>query len=148
MDKGFPTSAGLYIAQRDNDIALIKVTGMYPTLQLGKSIDLRSLITGNSLKEADKDMLKNIAMFSNEWSFKPIEGINMSAFPKTSFKPDGRLDVSADDYIAMRKVYYRLSQNGTPFPTIAHALSFEYKIGIKQMLELMNQFDSDAHAFS
>ena len=49
--KGFPETPGLYIAQREYDVVLLKITGMYPTLQVGKVVYLSSLIFFNTIKE-------------------------------------------------------------------------------------------------
>lgn len=144
MNGSFPLSPGLYIAQRGADVVLIKITGMYPTLQLGKSVSIDRLITGNSIKEASKDVLCNIATFPEQWIFSRLDCINIEAFPRTSFKPNGNLDLSTDEYVSMRNKYYRLTQSGVTYPKIASAFVFEYKITMDQAIELFNKFDKEA----
>lgn len=63
QSKLFPESPGLYLAQRNTDIVLFKLTGMYPTLIVGKSIYLTNFIEGNSLTEVPKEVLANMVVF-------------------------------------------------------------------------------------
>lgn len=139
----FPTSSGLYIAQRGKDVCLIKVTGLFPTLSIGKSILLSSLIDGNSIKEAPKEMLNNILLFPEKWSFSVINNINVSAFPSSSFRADGILDLSSDELIGMKHIYHRLCSMGIPFTKIMNAFIYEYKITNQQALSLFNKFDKE-----
>lgn len=139
----FPTSSGLYIAQRGKDVCLIKVTGLFPTLSIGKSILLSSLIDGNSIKEAPKEILNNILLFPEKWSFSVIDNINVSAFPSSSFRADGILDLSSDELISMKHMYHRLYSMGIPFTKIMNAFIYEYKITNQQALALFNKFDKE-----
>ena len=111
-NKGFPESPGLYIVQRDYDVVLLKITGMYPTLDVGKSIYLTPLITGNAVKEAPKEIINSIILFSEKWKFNMLKEINVNVFPKTSFKIDGHLDLSNDERLLLRNQYYRMVQSG------------------------------------
>ena len=140
--KGFPESPGLYIAQRDYDVVLIKITGMYPALELGKSIYLTSLITGNTLKEATKEVINSILLFSDKWNFTKLDGINTNMFPKTSFKTDGNLDLGTEELLTLRSKYYRMVQSGVSSSKIIRALMYEYKVPMDQVIELLNKFDN------
>lgn len=140
----FPTSPGLYIVQRETNVILLKITGMYPTLQLGKAISIDKIIEGNSIKEASKEIVTNISLFPEKWKFTKLDCINMNAFPKQSFRPDGYLDLSTEEYLSMRSMYYRLSQSGISFQKIASAFVFEYKTTMDQVIKLINKFDSEA----
>lgn len=142
--KYFPTSPGLYIVQRDTNVVLLKITGMYPTLQIGKSIFITSLIEGNTVKEASKEIIDNIIIYPEKWKFSTLNGINMNVFPKLSFKVDGNLDLSVDELLNLRYKYFRLTQSGISALKIARAFAFEYKASIKQIIELINQFDKDS----
>lgn len=143
--KGFPETPGLYIAQRDCDVVLIKITGIYPTLEIGKSIYLTSLISGNTIKETPKELICNLITFSEKWKFSKIDDIDTRVFPKTSFRTNGNLDLSVDDIILMRNTYYRMTQCGISSSKIIKALMYEYKATVDQIIKLINKFDLDAH---
>lgn len=145
INKGFPETPGLYIAQRDYDVVLIKITGMYPTLELGKCINITSLICGNTIKEASKEVVNSILLFSNKWKFTMLKDINVSVFPKTSFKADGNLDLSTDERLMLRNMYYRMVQSGVSSSKIIRAFMYEYKTSMEQVINLLNKFDHDSN---
>lgn len=145
INKGFPETPGLYIAQRDYDVVLIKITGMYPTLELGKCINITSLICGNTIKEASKEVINSILLFSDKWKFTMLKDIDMRVFPKTSFKADGNLDISTDERLMLRNTYYRMVQSGVSSSKIIRALMYEYKTSMEQVINLLNKFDHDSN---
>lgn len=145
INKGFPETPGLYIAQRDYDVVLIKITGMYPTLELGKCINITSLICGNTIKEASKEVINSILLFSDKWKFTMLKDIDMRVFPKTSFKADGNLDLSTDERLMLRNTYYRMVQSGVSSSKIIRALMYEYKTSMEQVINLLNKFDHDSN---
>lgn len=143
----FPESPGLYIAQRNTDVVLFKLTGMYPTLIVGKALYLSNLIEGNSLSEAPKEVLENMVLFPEKWKFIHLgKLINMDVFPKLAFKCDGDLDLSTDEVLHIRSTYYRLVQSGVAPSKILRALSYEYKLTMAQVINLANKFDKDANS--
>lgn len=145
INKGFPETPGLYMAQRDYDVVLIKITGMYPTLELGKCINITSLICGNTIKEASKEVVNSILLFSDKWKFTMLKDINVSVFPKTSFKADGNLDLSTDERLMLRNMYYRMVQSGVSSSKIIRAFMYEYKTSMEQVINLLNKFDHDSN---
>lgn len=145
INKGFPETPGLYIAQRDYDVVLIKITGMYPTLELGKCINITSLICGNTIKEASKEVINSILLFSDKWKFTMLKDIDMRVFPKTAFKTDGNLDLSTDERLMLRNTYYRMVQSGVSSSKIIRALMYEYKTSMEQVINLLNKFDHDSN---
>lgn len=145
INKGFPETPGLYIAQRDYDVVLIKITGMYPTLELGKCINITSLICGNTIKEASKEVINSILLFSDKWKFTMLKDIDMRVFPKTAFKTDGNLDLSTDERLMLRNEYYRMVQSGVSSSKIIRALMYEYKTSMEQVINLLNKFDHDSN---
>ena len=145
INKGFPETPGLYIAQRDYDVVLIKITGMYPTLELGKCINVTSLICGNTIKEASKEVVNSILLFSDKWKFTMLKDIDMRVFPKTSFKADGNLDLSTDERLMLRNMYYRMVQSGVSSSKIIRAFMYEYKTSMEQVINLLNKFDHDSN---
>lgn len=145
ISKGFPETPGLYIAQRDYDVVLIKITGMYPTLELGKCINITSLICGNTIKEASKEVINSILLFGNKWKFTMLKDIDMRVFPKTSFKADGNLDLSTDERLMLRNMYYRMVQSGVSSSKIIRAIMYEYKASMEQVIDLLNKFDHDSN---
>ena len=147
QSKLFPESPGLYLAQRNTDIVLFKLTGMYPTLIVGKSIYLTNFIEGNSLTEVPKEVLANMVVFPEKWSFIMIGNlINMDVFPKLAFKCNSDLDLSTDELLHIRSMYYRLVQSGIAPTKILKALSYEYKLTMTQVIDLANKFDKDANS--
>lgn len=139
--KGFPENPGLYIAQREYDVVLIKITGMYPTLQVGKCVYLSAMIGGNTIKEAPKEIVDNIILFSKNWEFSKIESIDTRVFPKTAFKVDGNLDLGTDEKLSLRNTYYRLVQSGVSSSKIIRALMYEYHVTMDEVVRLINEFD-------
>lgn len=139
--KGFPENPGLYIAQREYDVVLIKITGMYPTLQVGKCVYLSAMIGSNTIKEAPKEIVDNIILFSKNWEFSKIESIDTRVFPKTAFKVDGNLDLGTDEKLSLRNTYYRLVQSGVSSSKIIRALMYEYHVTMDEVVRLINEFD-------
>lgn len=147
MDKinYFPNSPGLYIAQRNADVILFKLTGMVPTLVVTKAIYLSKLIEGNSITEAPKELIANMLLYANKWNFFMLKQINMDVFPRLAFKCDGNLDLTTDEILNMKVTYYRFVQCGIPISTILKALTYEYKITMTQVIDLVNKFDKDVN---
>lgn len=139
----FPECSGLYIAQRKTDVVLFKLSGMFPQLIVSKAIYLSSLIEGNSIKECPKEILENMIVFSEKWTFHMLDEINMDIFPKLAFKCDGNLDMSTEEVLNIKNTYYRLVQTGIAFTKIARSFMYEYKLTMKQVLELFNKFDKE-----
>lgn len=140
----FPESPGLYLAQRNTDVVLFKLTGMYPTLIVGKALYLSKLIEGNSLAEAPKEVLENMTIFPEKWKFIHLgQLVNMDVFPKLAFKCDGDLDLSTDELLHIRSTYYRLVQSGVAISKILRALTYEYKLTMQQTIDLINKFDKE-----
>lgn len=140
----FPESPGLYLAQRNTDVVLFKLTGMYPTLIVGKALYLSKLIEGNSLAEAPKEVLENMTVFPEKWKFTHLgQLVNMDVFPKLAFKCDGDLDLSTDELLHIRSTYYRLVQSGVAISKILRALTYEYKLTMQQTIDLINKFDKE-----
>ena len=119
---------------------------MYPTLMVGKALYLSKLIEGNSIVEAPKEIVANMTVFAEKWQFHMLRSINMDVFPKLSFKCDGYLDLTTDEFRAMRAMYYRFVQCGMPISIILKALMYEYKTTMTQVIELVNKFDHDANS--
>ena len=141
----FPESPGLYVAQRNTDVVLFKLTGMFPTLIVGKALYLSNLIEGNSLSETPKNVLENMIIFPEKWKFTQLgKLINMDVFPKLVFKCDGDLDLSTDEVLHIRSTYYRLVQSGVAPSKILRALSYEYKLTMSQTIDLINKFDKES----
>ena len=140
--KGFPETPGLYIAQREYDVVLLKITGMYPTLQVGKCVYLSALIGGNTIKETPKEVVDNIILFSKDWEFSKIESIDTRVFPKTAFKVNGSLDLGTDEKLSLRNTYYRFVQSGVSSSKIIRALMYEYHVTMEQAISLINEFDA------
>lgn len=150
MDKinYFPNSPGLYLAQRNADVILFKLTGMSPTLVVTKAIYLSKLIEGNSLAEAPKELLANMLLYANKWSFYMMKQINMDVFPRLAFKCDGNLDLTTDELLSMKTQYYRFVQCGVSLSKILKALMYEYKITMAQVIDLVNKFDKDVNSYN
>lgn len=143
----FPESSGAYIAQRKSDLFIVKVKGVYPTLQLDKkAVDLGTYLSNGKTKEVPQDVLDNIELFHTEWEFHPLRFINFGVFSKTDFNPDGtKLYLSEEDTIALRGKYYRLCQQGVSPMKAIRAIGYEFKVSKEQILELINNFDGQAN---
>lgn len=141
----FPDTPGIYVAQRDNQVVLIKITGHYPNLVLGKSIDITGWIVGCGIKEAPKELLSHMVNCSKDWNFQLIPSIDISVFPKTAFRPDGLVELDPETLSLIRTKYFRLSQQGIPYSDIMRTLVCEYDITMDQTRQLVNKFDKDAH---
>ena len=144
----FPNSPGLYLAQRNADVILFKLTGMSPTLVVTKAIYLSKLIEGNSIAEAPKELLANMLLYANKWSFYMMKQINMDVFPRLAFKCDGNLDLTTDELLSMKTQYYRFVQCGVSLSKILKALMYEYKITMTQVIDLVNKFDKDVNSYN
>lgn len=140
----FPEEAGLYIVQRGSDIVLIKIVGMFPLLEIARGFTIDSLLTGQQLKEASKEMLANIEINPTEWKWQSLN-VNMSVFPKITFDSDStNVALSTEEYLTMRSKYYRMCQQGVSQSKITRALMYEYKLKMSAVIELKREFDADA----
>jgi len=140
----FPEQSGAYIASRNEDLYLVKVKGVYPTLQLGKSVfDLGAFLRSNRIQQASTDTLDNMELMHQNWRFVPLIGKN-SVFSDNNlgFIPNAEdLYLSNEDYFSIRGLYYRLIQQGVPSTKIVRALSYEFKIPTEKIIQLINKFD-------
>ena len=142
----FPESSGVYIAQREGDLFIVKVKGVYPTLQLDKkAIDLGEFLSHGKMKEVSKNVLDNMELFHTEWEFLPLRFINFGVFSKTDFCPNGTdLYLSEDDIVSIRGKYYRCCQQGVSPMKIIRALVYEFKVSEDQVIKLINDFDAQS----
>jgi hypothetical protein len=142
----FPESSGVYIAQRDNSFFIVKVKGVYPTLQLDKkAVDLGEYLRNGKTKEVPQEVMDNIELFHTDWEFHPLRFIHFGVFSKTEFTPDGtNLYLSEDDMQSIRGKYYRLCQQGVSPIKIVRALGYEFKVSREQIINLINEFDAQS----
>lgn len=142
----FPESSGVYVAQRDADLYIVKVKGVYPTLQLDKrAVDLGEFLCNGKNKEVPQEVLDNIELFHTDWEFYPLSFINFGVFSKTEFNPNGTdLYLSEEDTISIRGKYYRLCQQGVSAMKVIRALGYEFKVSKEQIIKLINDFDTQA----
>ena len=142
----FPESSGVYIAQRDSNLFIVKVKGVYPTMQLDKkAVDLGEYLHNGKTKEVPQEVLDNIELFHTNWEFHPLRFINFGVFSKVEFNPNGtNLYLSEEDTIAIRGKYYRLCQQGVSAMKVIRALGYEFKVSKDQIINLINSFDAQA----
>ena len=140
----FPSSSGAYLATRGSDIFMVRIKGVYPTLQLDKNVlDVGEFLRTGKMKEVPKEALDNITLFHNEWEFTPIRVFNV--FSKTEFNPNGTgLYMSEDDAVNIRGKYFRLCQQGVSPMKVIRALEYEFKVPNSQVIDLINGFDAQA----
>lgn len=80
----FPQSAGMYFVQRDNDLFIITIKGLFPTLKLDSGFNLGLFLKTRKLEKASKEVLDNIEIFPEMWKFTSMDFIDYSVFSKTS----------------------------------------------------------------
>lgn len=143
----FPESSGVYIAQHGTDLFIIKVKGVYPTMQLDKkAVDLGEFLHNGKAKEVNQEALDNIELFHTSWKFYPLSFINFGVFSKTEFNPNGDyLYLSEEDIVSIRGKYYRLCQQGVSPMKVIRALGHEFKVSKDQIIGLINNFDAQAN---
>jgi hypothetical protein len=141
----FPENSGVYIAQRHDDLLLLRVKGVYPSLQLDqKAIDLGEFLRSGKLQGIPKEKIDAIEIFHQSWEFRPLR-INFGVFSKIEFNPDGtKLYLSEEDMIAIRGKYYRLCQQGVSPMKVIRAIGYEFQVSKDQIIELINGFDKQA----
>lgn len=143
----FPESSGIYIAQRDDDLVILKIKGIYPSLQIDKNaFDLGLFLKTGKKCEVSEEILSNIEIFHNEWDFFPLNFVNYSVFSiHTSFAPDSsKLYLSEEDILLIRGKYYRMCQQGVSVLKIIKALAYEFKTTRAQIVNLVNTFDGQS----
>lgn len=143
----FPECSGVYIAQREDELYIVKIKGVYPTLQLDKkAVDLGKFLGNGKTQEVPIEVLDNIELFHENWDFYPLDFIKIGVFSKNEFMIDGKkLYMSQDDYVAIRGKYYRLCEQGVSPMKVIRALSHEFKVSKDQIINLINSFDAQAH---
>jgi hypothetical protein len=144
----FPEHSGVYIAQKDNDIIVVKVKGVYPSLQLDKkAINLGEYLRTGKIVEVTQSQFDNLELFHAQWNFIPLDFINFGVFSKnkTDFAPNGAdLYLEEEEVIALRGKYFRLCQQGVSPLKVIRAISYEYKVSTEQIIKLINGFDEQA----
>lgn len=142
----FPESSGLYIAQRDQDLYVVKVKGVYPTLQLDKKImDLGEFLRRGKIQEAPREAGDNIELFHESWRFYPLAFLYGIFSNKLEFAIGQKdLYLSDEDYFALRGRYYRLIQQGVPSTKAVRAISYEFKLPTERVCKLINGFEKEA----
>ena len=142
----FPESSGVYIAQRESDFFIVKVKGVYPTLQLDKkAINLGEYLRTGKIVEVTQSQFDNLELFHTQWNFIPLDFINFGVFSKTDFAPNGAdLHLEEEEVIALRGKYFRLCQQGVSPLKVIRAISYEYKVSTEQIMKLINGFDEQA----
>ena len=143
----FPENSGVYIAQRESDLFIVKVKGVYPTLQLDKkAINLGKFLCYGRFEEVPQDVLDNIELFHTAWDFRSLSFINFGVFSKTEFNPNGtNLYLSEEDVLSIQGKYYRCCQQGVPATKVIRALGYEFKVSKEQVINLINKFDAQAN---
>lgn len=141
----FPTSSGIYIAQRTDHLIMFEVKGVYPTLQLGKGVALDKFFGGGKLVEAPKEIMDNIELFPEMWNFNKLKYIKTGVFSKIAFNPNGETFITEDDEYEMRSKYYRLCMMGVSGIKAARAISVEFKVPSDQMLSIINRWDEESN---
>ena len=144
----FPEHSGVYIAQKDNDIIVVKVKGVYPSLQLDKkAINLGEYLRTGKIVEVTQSQFDNLELFHAQWNFIPLDFINFGVFSKnkTDFAPNGAdLYLEEEEVIALRGKYFRLCQQGVSPLKVIRAISYEFKVSTEQIMKLINGFDEQA----
>lgn len=140
----FPLSAGTYMCQRDTDLIIIVIKGLFPTLRLDSGFDLGYFLKKRKLKEASKDILANIEIFPEMWQFTPLRDLNYSVFSKNEFHATGRLELPIDREVDIKEQYYLLTQQGVSQIKIIRALTQEFKVSPDTICDLINGFDKQA----
>lgn len=142
----FPESSGVYIAQKESDLFIVKIRGVYPTLQLDKkAIDLGVYLRSGKTKEVPQELLDCMEIFHTEWDFHPLNFIDFSVFSNIEFCPDSsQLYLSEEDILSIRGKYYRMCQQGVSPIKVIRALSYEFKCSKEQIIKLINNFDEQA----
>lgn len=140
----FPLSAGTYMCQRDTDLIIIVVKGLFPTLQLDGGFNLGYFLKKRKLREASKEILANIELFPEMWTFTPMRGMNYSVFAKNEFHTTGKLELPMDRETDIKEQYYLLTQQGVSSTKIIRALVQEFKVSVDTICDLINGFDRQA----
>lgn len=139
---GFPESPGLYICQNSTDIIIVKITGVYPCLQINRGFRLDTMITGSRLEEATKEQLASIELDPTSWKWHSLN-LDTSVFPKQSFAFN-RSSFSKDEYYLIRAQYYRLVREGVGYSKIQKFLVYKYNLTMDETRDLINNFDAEA----
>lgn len=140
----FPTSAGMYLCSRDDQLIIIIVKGVCPVLRLDGGFDLGYYLKKRKLREASKELLANIEIFPEKWTFRSFKSVNYSVFQNNEFHPTGRLDLPDDIKLDLRDKYYLLCQQGVPATKIMRALVQEFKCSMDSVIDLINEYDNAA----
>lgn len=143
----FPEYSGVYLAQREDDLYVVKVKGVYPTLALDKNaLDLGEFLRSGKTKAVDKTILDNMELMHQRWLFTRMRVDNVfSNIKKNEFTGVTSLYASEEDVIAIRSMYYRLCQQGVSPFKIIRALTHEFKTNEEQIIKLVNGFDKQAN---
>ena len=144
----FPEQSGVYIVTRDksnvSNVFIVRVKGVYPSLQIDKNaVDISSWLHNGKVREVSKDIIDNIEIFHTEWNFIPLK-MNFGVFSNIEFVPNPeKLYMSEEDAIYIRGKYYRLCQQGVSPMKVIRALTYELNTSKEQILNLVNEFDSN-----
>ncbi len=141
----FPNSAGVYIYQRNEDVIMVRVKGVYPTLELGEdAIDFTKFFQTGKIVNASKEVVANFHLEPEKWKkCNTLEDIDTSVFPTTTVRPTPtRRDLTEDEFYIIKYKYVRSCQMGLKWTEVAKALMYELKIPEEQVLEVFRKIDS------
>lgn len=132
------------MCQRDTDLIIIVIKGLFPMLRLDSGFDLGYFLKKRKLKEVSKGILANIEIFPEMWRFTPLRDLNYSVFSKNEFHATGRLELPIDREADIKEKYYLLTQQGVSTIKIIRALTQEFKVSPDTICDLVNGFDKQA----
>lgn len=132
------------MCQRDTDLIIIVIKGLFPMLRLDSGFDLGYFLEKRKLKEVSKGILANIEIFPEMWRFTPLRDLNYSVFSKNEFHATGRLELPIDREADIKEKYYLLTQQGVSTIKIIRALTQEFKVSPDTICDLVNGFDKQA----
>lgn len=144
----FPQSAGMYFAQRNNDLFIITIKGLFPTLKLDSGFNLGLFLKTRKLEKASKEILDNIEIFPEMWKFTSMDFIDYSVFSKNEYHSTGKLELAPDQEIDIRNKYFYLCQQGVPVTKVLRAMVQEFKVSMDTIINIVNNFDKYANTQS
>lgn len=144
----FPQSAGMYFVQRDNELFIITVKGLFPTLKLDSGFNLGKFLKTRKLEAASKEILDNIELFPEKWKFTSMSFIDYSVFSTNEYHSTGVLELAPDEKESIRNKYFYLCQQGVPITKVLRAMVQEFKVSMDTIINLVNNFDKDANTQS
>jgi len=150
MDKisEFPIETGTYVAVSKGIIALCKIIGLYPMLEIKEVLNITKFFDLLEPKTniSDKELKNSLSLDRENWMFFNLkcltstDGLKASAFYR-------ECEINYDESLDLFKMYCRLIRDGISGLKMIDIIRVRTNCTRDEALKLVNHFDEKVYAY-